>query len=144
MTTDDVVTPTPNDPVLPNDPAPPDNAAAPVVPSTPIMSPLDLQQERKLNKLEAQLETVMEKWEGKKKNHSKMEAVIAGLLMELASIPYLGSIPAIIHHERDWGHVAIILALYYHARALILEARNDSSFSLDDVNKIIEAIKKAT
>jgi hypothetical protein len=64
MTTNDVATPTPNDPVPPNDPAALNNAAAPVVPPTPIMSPLDLQQERKLNKLEAQLETVMEKWEG--------------------------------------------------------------------------------
>jgi hypothetical protein len=132
MTTDDVATSTPNDPATPD------------VTPTPVTPPLDPGQERKLNKLEAQLETAMEKWEGKKKNPSKIEAVLDGLLMELSNIPYFGSIPRIVRDERAKGHEAVILALYHHARALILEARNDSSLSLDDVNKIIEAIKKSS
>jgi hypothetical protein len=73
-----------------------------------------------------------------------MEAVIDGLLMELANIPYFGSIPGIVRDEQAKGHEAVILALYHHARSLILETRNDSSLPLDDVNKIIEAIKKAS
>jgi hypothetical protein len=131
MTTDDVATPPPNDPVS-------------TIPAVPTEPSLDLQQERKFNRLEGQLETAMEKWEGKKKNYSKMEVVIDGLLMELSSIPYFGSIPRIVRDERAKGHEAVILALYHHARALILEARNDFLLPLDDVNKIIEAIKKAS